>query len=215
MSRLKFVIVVSIAALFVVLALPLCEDIVEKVGRLGESSPRQALDKRFKLEFAPYGIAERYFNRHASAIGNKRYLTVIDYTKPSCDKRMFVFDLREERVEAYLVAHGKNSGHTYATEFSNEVDSLKSCRGFFLVGEKYEGKHGTALVLHGLDKGVNDNAVKRGIVMHGADYVSLRSILTNGGRLGCSWGCPAVSMESIQRLADRLQGGSLLYIHTR
>lgn len=148
------------------------------------------------------------------AIRNARYLTVIDYSKPSNVKRMFLIDMETGGVETYLVSHGKNSGWRYATAFSNQPESFQSSRGFFITGRKYIGSHGIALQLHGLEKGVNDNAFRRGIVMHGADYVSMRAVRLNGGRLGRSLGCPAIPAEEAQSVIDRIKGGSLVYIHT-
>jgi len=109
--------------------------------------------------------------------------------------------MKTGRVEKFLVSHGKNSGWAYATAFSNRPKSLQSCRGFFITGRKYSGKHGTALQLYGLEKGVNDNALRRGIVMHGANYVSARSVMLNRGRLGRSLGCPAIPIQVVNRHA--------------
>jgi hypothetical protein len=147
------------------------------------------------------------------AIRNKRYLTIIDYSKPSNVKRMYLIDIKTGRVEKFLVSHGRNSGWAYATAFSNRRGSCESCRGFFVTGKKYSGMHGTALQLYGLEKGVNDNALRRGIVMHGANYVSQRSVRLNGGRLGRSLGCPAIPVEVAESVINRIKGGSLVYIH--
>ncbi|MHC1728154.1 MAG: murein L,D-transpeptidase catalytic domain family protein [Syntrophobacteraceae bacterium] len=147
------------------------------------------------------------------AIRNTRYLTIIDYSKPSNVKRMYLIDMETGRVERFLVSHGRNSGWAYATEFSNQPESFQSSRGFFVTGRKYLGKHGTALQLHGLEKGTNDNALRRGIVMHGSNYVSMRSVMLNGGRLGRSLGCPAIPAEAAESVINRIKGGSLIYIH--
>ncbi len=154
-----------------------------------------------------------HLRSYRKAIRNKRYLTIIDYSKPSNVKRMYLIDIKTGRVEKYLVSHGKNSGWAYTTAFSNRRGSCRSCRGFFVTGQKYYGKHGTALQLHGLQKGVNDNALRRGIVMHGANYVSARSVRLNGGRLGRSLGCPAIPAEVAESVINRIKGGSLVYIH--
>lgn len=160
-----------------------------------------------------FRLATEFYKANRWKIKNKRYLTIIDYTKPSCLKRMAVIDFQKRTIETYLVAHGKNSGWIYANDFSNRVNSYKSSRGFFLTGQVYCGTHGTTLQLYGLQKGVNDNALERGIVLHGADYVSPRSIVLNGGRLGRSLGCPAVPLQAIDHIAESIKGGSLLYIH--
>ncbi|MEM5786334.1 MAG: murein L,D-transpeptidase catalytic domain family protein [Syntrophobacteraceae bacterium] len=150
---------------------------------------------------------------YRNAIKNKRYLTIIDYSKPSSVKRMYLIDMKTGKVERFLVSHGKNSGWAYATAFSNRPESYKSSRGFFITGRKYSGKHGTALQLHGLEKGVNDNALRRGIVMHGSNYVSMRSVMLNKGRLGRSLGCPAIPAETAESVINRIKDGSLIYIH--
>jgi len=166
-----------------------------------------------RLDERAYEQALRYFNQHQLEIENAKYLTVIDFTKPSFVKRMHIFNLETGEVERHLVAHGQRSGHTYARHFSNEIGSHRSCRGFFITGEKYEGEHGTSLRLQGKEQGINDNAFRRDIVIHGADWVSYRAILENGGRLGRSWGCPAVPAPEADAIAEKLKDGRLLYIY--
>lgn len=160
-----------------------------------------------------YNKAAYYFNKYHKMIRNKRYMTVIDYTKPSYNKRMYIIDLQTRKVESYLVAHGKNSGYRYANDFSNRFNSYKSSKGLFLTGTTYFGSHGKSLKLLGLERGVNDKALDRGIVIHGADYVSNRSVILNGGYLGRSWGCPAVPLKEVDQIVDKIRNGSLLYIH--
>ncbi len=160
-----------------------------------------------------FRAALQYFSTHRAKIRNRRFLTIVDYTRPSSSKRMYVYDLATGDVQEYYVAHGKNSGDVYATSFSNRVDSLKSCNGFFLTGRRYSGMHGTSLELHGLQKGVNDNARKRRIVIHGARYVSSNRARLLKPRTGRSWGCPAVSSGEVEEIVERIMNGSLLYIH--
>jgi len=215
MKQFKRIIFLSIS-FSVALSLPFVSNLIDQAcwkveHRFYPTKPQ--INKKKGLNDLVYDIAFRYLKAHKSKFKNTRYITVIDYTKPSYLERMYIVDLKAGEVERHLVAHGKNSGLILATDFSNLVDSLKSCKGFFVTGEKYLGSHGTSLVLHGLEKGVNDNALKRGIVMHGADYVSPCSIAHNGGRLGLSWGCPAVSLKEIDRIVERIKDGSLLYIH--
>ena len=137
-------------------------------------------------------------------------LTVIDYTKPSTERRMWVFDLVHTRVLfEELTAHGKNSGDNQAVRFSNAPNSLMSSLGAFLTGETYIGKHGLSLRLRGLEKGVNDNSMERAIVIHAAAYIS-DAIATKKGRIGRSWGCPAVRPEISRRLIESVQGGTLV-----
>jgi hypothetical protein len=144
---------------------------------------------------------------------NKKLLSIIDYSKPSSEKRFFIIDV-ENRKLLYntLVAHGKKSGYVNATKFSNKYGSHKSSLGFFRTGNSYHGKRGYSLQLEGVEKGINDNARSRGIVIHGANYVNER--LVNGnGVIGRSWGCPAVSKKLSKEIINLLKGGSLLYIY--
>ena len=146
-------------------------------------------------------------------LANKKLLSIIDYSKPSTQKRFFIIDI-ENRKLLYntLVAHGKKSGYVNATKFSNKIGSHKSCLGFFRTGNSYNGIRGYSLQLEGLEKGINDNARLRGIIIHGANYVDER--LANGnGVIGRSWGCPAVSKKLSKEIINLLRGGSLLYIY--
>jgi L,D-transpeptidase catalytic domain len=137
-------------------------------------------------------------------------VTVIDYSKPSTEHRLWVFDLAHARVLFdELAAHGKNSGDNQALKFSNAPDSLMTSLGVFLTGDTYIGKHGLSLRLQGLEKGFNDNCMARAIVIHAADYVS-EVIATAKGRIGRSWGCPAVRPEISRPLIETLRGGSLV-----
>ncbi len=137
-------------------------------------------------------------------------LTVIDYTKPSTERRMWVFDLAHSRVLfEELTAHGRNSGDNQAVRFSNTPNSLMTSLGAFLTGETYIGKHGLSLRLQGLEKGVNDNSMDRAIVIHAAAYVNDSDAKTKG-RIGRSWGCPAVRPEISRRLIETVQGGTLV-----
>lgn len=137
-------------------------------------------------------------------------LTVIDYTKPSTERRLWVFDLAHLRVLfEELTAHGKNSGDNQAFRFSNAPDSLMTSLGAFLTGDTYIGKHGLSLRLQGLEKGINDNSMKREIVIHAAAYIS-DAIARKKGRIGRSWGCPAVRPEISRRLIEAVEGGTLV-----
>lgn len=144
---------------------------------------------------------------------NKKIITIIDFSKLSTQERFFVIDL-ENKLILYksLVAHGKNSGENIADSFSNDSKSLKSCLGFFLTAETYTGKHGYSLKLDGLEPGINDNARQRAIVIHGADYVSA-SFAQQHGRLGRSWGCPALPTDRSKEIIDKISQGSCLFIY--
>jgi hypothetical protein len=144
---------------------------------------------------------------------NKKIITIIDFSKPSNQERFFVIDLQNKRVlYKSLVAHGKNSGENIANSYSNDSESLKSSLGFFLTAETYSGKHGYSLKLDGLEAGINDNARQRAIVIHGADYVSA-SYAKQNGRLGRSWGCPALPIDSSKEIIDQISEGSCLFIY--
>ena len=153
--------------------------------------------------------------RHAVAEGAARrpLLTVIDYSLPSHVKRLWVLDLKRGRVLAReFVAHGRGSGDDVAQHFSNRENSYESSLGTFVTGETYDGKNGLSLRLVGLDDGVNDHALERGIVMHGAWYVST-AMIRKVGRLGRSEGCPALSEQAAPRIIGMIEGGSVVYAY--
>lgn len=144
---------------------------------------------------------------------SKEILTLVDFSKPSTEERFYVFDMRHKKLLfSSLVSHGKNSGGNYATSFSNENGSLKSSLGFFLTENTYQGKNGYSLVLNGLEKGINDRAKERAIVIHGAAY-SNPSVIASSGRLGRSFGCPALPQAVSKPIINTIKGGSLLFIY--
>lgn len=138
-------------------------------------------------------------------------LAVIDYSRPSTEPRLWVFDLaRQELLFEELVAHGRNSGENRARSFSNAPGSLESSLGLFRTLGTYSGRNGYSLRMDGLEPGVNDNALERALVIHGAPYVSTATA-RRMGRLGRSWGCPAVRPAVAQRLIDTLKGGQMVF----
>jgi hypothetical protein len=140
-------------------------------------------------------------------------LTVIDYSKPSTAERMWVYDLRARKLlYQELVAHGQGSGANHSTLFSNVPDSRQTSLGLFLTRDTYVGSNGYSLRLDGLDEGFNDRARDRAIVMHGAWYVS-SEFARRQGRLGRSWGCPAVREAVAHELIDVVKDGSLLFAY--
>jgi hypothetical protein len=149
----------------------------------------------------------------SGAVGQPRTLTVIDYSKPSSEKRLWVYDLNtRELLYEELVAHGQGTGANLATKFSNLPDSHQTSLGLFVTDETYVGRNGYSLRLDGLDKGFNDRARARAIVMHGAPYVNPSFVKANG-RLGRSHGCPAVSDAVARKLIDRVKGGGLVFAY--
>lgn len=140
-------------------------------------------------------------------------LTVIDFSQPSTERRMWVYDLRSRQLlfEEH-VSHGRNSGHNLPTMFSNEPESFKSSIGLYRAAEGYFGKHGYSLRLDGLEKGFNDRARERAIVIHGADYVNPAAAKAQG-RLGRSLGCPAVRSEVASRVIDAVKDGGLVFAY--
>jgi len=149
----------------------------------------------------------------SGAVANPSTLTVIDYSKPSTEKRLWVFDLRShEMVYEELVAHGQGSGGNVPTLFSNDPETHRTSLGLFVTGDTYVGKNGYSLRLDGLDRGFNDHARERAIVMHGAPYVSAEFAQAQG-RLGRSWGCPALRETVARDLIDRVKGGGLIFAY--
>lgn len=155
-----------------------------------------------------------YLNmKNAGLLSEKPLLTIVDFDKPSTQKRFWVLDLKNRKVlyNTY-VAHGKNSGENHARQFSNTDDSNMSSLGFYVTEDTYFGKHGLSLKLNGMDQNHNSNAKLRNIVMHGADYVS-ENFIRQQGRLGRSEGCPAVPMGLHLPIIEKLRDRTVLYLH--
>jgi hypothetical protein len=143
----------------------------------------------------------------------KNILTLVDFSLSSNLKRLWVIDLTTNTVLFQsLVAHGRNTGEEFANSFSNAQQSFKSSLGFYVTGEIYNGKHGMSLRLDGLEKGLNDNARSRGVVMHAANYVS-SSFIKNNKRLGRSQGCPAIPEELSKDIINAIKDKSCLFIY--
>lgn len=150
--------------------------------------------------------------RHQGVV-NKPILTIIDYSKPSTEKRLWVIDLRSDKVLFNTwVSHGRNSGAVNATSFSNAPGSLKSSLGVFVTENTYMGGEGYSLRLNGLEQGINSNALQRNVVMHGAWYVD-SDVVKRYGQLGRSWGCPAVSTRLARPIIDTIKGNTLLFAY--
>ena len=162
-----------------------------------------------------YSIFETAFNgivKYNPAIKSK--LVIFDLSRLSTQDRFYVIDLKNKKLlYNCLCAHGKGSGENKAVTFSNQPGSLATAPGFYLTLGTYSGKHGYSLKLKGLEKGINDNAESRAIVIHGADYVS-NNFAKIHGRSGRSWGCPALPSELSKEIIDEIKGGTLLYIYS-
>jgi hypothetical protein len=186
---------------------PLPAAIESIVARLLAAAP--ALDRRV-LDLA---LRARDCAQQRGAIPASELLTVIDYSRPSTEPRLFVLDVdRGALLHHELVAHGKRSGDNFTRRFSNVPGSRASSLGLFLTLDTYFGRHGRSLRLAGLEPGVNDRAYDRAIVMHGASYVGER-FASKHGRLGRSWGCPAMAPEVAQRVIDRIRGGTPVFAY--
>lgn len=155
-----------------------------------------------------------YIRAHHRGIGKKQLLTIVDYSKPSTERRLWVVDLKREKVLFNTwVTHGKNSGNISATSFSNEPGSLKSSIGVFMTtAEPYVGGNGYSLRLVGLEQGFNDNAYQRDIVVHGAWYAD-QAIAKKYGGLGHSWGCLAVSDKLAHPLINTIKDKTLIFVY--
>jgi hypothetical protein len=152
--------------------------------------------------------------RDRGVTGKSELLTVIDYSLPSTQPRLWVLDLGRGKVLFHeLVAHGAGSGAKFATQFSNVDASRQTSLGLFVTGDTYEGGNGYSLKLKGLDGGINDRAEERHIVMHGAWYVSADHA-RQYGMLGRSWGCPALPQADAKPVIDAIKGGSFVFAYS-
>ncbi|NCI48379.1 murein L,D-transpeptidase catalytic domain family protein [Sediminibacterium roseum] len=150
----------------------------------------------------------------AGKIKKDNLLSILDFSLPSGKKRLFVIDLATgELVFNTYAAHGRNSGTSVATRFSNKMNSYQSSLGFYITGDTYNGKHGTSLRLQGEEKGINDNALARGIVMHSASYVD-ESIIASQGFIGRSQGCPALPGNVYKDVINKIKDGSCLFLYS-
>lgn len=173
----------------------------------------------FKNDTLNYDIFEKamhgYINlRNAGKLNQqKNLLTVCDLTRSSNDYRLWIIDLDKKTIVFHTyVAHGQGSGEEFAKAFSNRNNSHQTSLGFYVTGETYEGEHGTSLKLNGMDNGFNSAAFDRGIVVHGAEYVS-KGFIADNDRLGRSWGCPAVPAALSLPIINTIKGGTCLFIY--
>jgi len=176
------------------------------------------------MQLADYGLSEMVFQLalkgfHAleceKKIKNSSIITIIDFSQSSNKKRMYVVDLVLKKLlfNTY-VAHGRNTGEEYARNFSNETGSLKSSLGFYITENPSVGsKVGPSLIINGVEKGFNDHALQRAIIMHGAAYAT-EAFIKKNGRLGRSFGCPSVPPELIRPISETIKGGTCLFIYS-
>jgi L,D-transpeptidase catalytic domain len=152
--------------------------------------------------------------KSSGRVVKENVLSIVDFSQPSFRKRLYIIDLVNPRLlfNTY-VAHGRRSGKETATRFSNKPRSLESSVGFYVTADTYMGSNGYSLKLNGVESGFNNNAARREIVLHGADYVSEQFINMNGC-LGRSWGCPAVPLGESRDIIDSIKNGSCLFIYT-
>jgi hypothetical protein len=220
-AYLKFFLPVSISVLLII-SLPLLAGENRPVDAV---TPSEIITPEPVQEISLYetigleGIVdEAVFNKALKGFqkidSDKNILVIADFSKPSTEKRFIVIDLDENRVLHHtLVAHGRNSGENMATKFSNIPGSFQSSLGFYKTGPIiHSPKHGPALLLHGLEKGFNDKALEREIIIHAADYVN-ESICKSQGRLGRSLGCPALPPQENEAIIKLIQNGTVMYIH--
>lgn len=177
------------------------DGLLKKLASSHPSIPQAAIQKAFQ-----------YYQDNLNIAGNRGFVTVIDFDRPSTEKRMHIIDMNAETVESLFSAHGEKSGDIYATLFSNIEDTHKSSLGIYVTGEEYQGKNGRSLYLHGMES-TNSNAYQRAIVLHGAKYVSAEFIKAHG-RLGLSWGCPAIEHSLVDQVVRDLENGSVIIAHS-
>ena len=147
-------------------------------------------------------------------LNNPNIITIADYSQSSSKKRLYVIDLIIGKLlfNTY-VAHGRNTGEEFAKSFSNEEGSLKSSLGFYITEHPIVGSHtGYALMINGVEKGINDNAAKRAIIIHSADYAT-ETFIRKHGRLGRSFGCPVLPPDMNKPIIESIKGGTCLFIY--
>jgi len=175
-----------------------------------ETMQGQILPDQSILEMAIRGYTKLLRNE---SVPHPEILTLVDFSLPSDKERMWVFNIETGKLlYNSLVAHGRNSGDKLASHFSNLPGSYTSSLGFYITGDIYQGKHGLSLYLDGLEKGINDKARERAIVIHGADYVT-KNFIQQNGRLGRSLGCPALPPHLTREVINTIKGGTCLFIY--
>jgi hypothetical protein len=183
-----------------------------------EFSGKSNCEVKFCADGIPANLLDKtlsFYKKNLNIITNNKYLTIIDFNRPSTEKRMYILNIVTGSVQKLLVTHGKKTESLttpgIAQNFSNEIGSEMSSLGFYSTDdEEYIGKHGVSLRLNGLSKS-NSNARERNIVLHSADYAT-QWFADEKGRLGLSQGCPAISPDKIKQVIEKLKSRSLIYI---
>ena len=154
---------------------------------------------------------QQYLDQH-NLLSRDGIITICDFSQSSKKKRLYIIDTKNYKVlmNTY-VAHGKNTGLDQAQRFSNVPESLQSSLGFYVTKGTYIGKHGLSLKLAGVERGFNDNAEERAVVMHGADYIGDHRL--SSPYMGRSFGCPAVPQEQSEKVINLLKNGTCLFIY--
>ena len=216
---------IALAAAFVLLT----SATGSRVSADNKTQPVKALSSLFinslpvysTLHLKELGLSEKAFELalkgwtklKAKGEVSKDIISICDFTQSSNNKRLYIIDMATGTLLFNtLVAHGKNTGDEFAKYFSNNPSSLQSSLGFYITKEAYEGSHGLGLKLMGLETGFNDRAEERAIVMHGANYVC-NEFIDQYGRLGKSWGCPAVPFGLHEKIINTIKDGTCLFIY--
>jgi hypothetical protein len=179
-------------------------------GSVKRLSEARALEDAFRSYFA-------YRASHPGRV-KKPYLYFVDYGLPATMPRGYVFDMDALRIVdgPFTVAHGRGSAadsRGVPTRFSNRSGSAATSLGLYLTGSTYgfsgksAGRHYTSVGLRllGLSEGFNDNAFARGVVAHGAPYVTSK-------RAGRSEGCPAMEQDRARRLLPMIANGAMVFL---
>lgn len=186
--------------------------------------PSDKIDLYDSLRLGSLGLARQAYDyamkgftvmKSGGEVNNDNIISIIDFSKPSSEKRLFVLDIANYKLlfNTY-VAHGMQSGKEFAKQFSNKLSSNKSSLGFYETLGTYIGGNGYSLKLQGIEKGINDNANKRAIVIHGAEYVD-ESFIHSQGYIGRSWGCPALPERLHKAIIDVIKNGTCLFIFSQ
>jgi hypothetical protein len=169
--------------------------------------------KGLSLEALQYALRGFRYLQQNGVVFNKEILSICDFSQSSGSKRLYIIDIEKRKlVLNTYVAHGKNSGSEYAKSFSNNLNSLKSSLGFYITANTYSGGHGLSLKMNGLEKGINDKANARNIVVHGSEYVGGKYVKSNNVS-GRSFGCPAVPVKESRVVINTIKDGSCLFIY--